>query len=166
MKNRLCNIPAERLSKRVLTVLLVLSALIFGLYYGIGYNTPSEMVAGQNEPRFLNVLFVLLYGLPIISLCLVAWALRHAYTHREGDTDYVYGKHTRWMPYLYIGGFVVLLAVTFLLGSSTPLTVNGKAYTESFWLKTTDMFIFTSVALLFVGVLICVIGIYRSYRKS
>ena len=47
--------------------------------------------------------------------------------------------------------------VTWLLGSSQPLITNGQLFTSTFWLKTTDMFIYTSVILIigcFVGVIV------------
>ena len=39
-------------------------------------------------------------------------------------------------------------ALTFVLGSADPLFTNGKPFTSTFWLKATDMFIYTSLILI------------------
>ena len=47
---------------------------------------------------------------------------------------------------------VVCLALTFVLGSSQPMLINGESYNQTFWLKTADMFIFTAIILCVVAV--------------
>ena len=46
---------------------------------------------------------------------------------------------------------VASLVLTFLIGSSSPVTVNGKTFADVFWLKATDMFIYTILLLLVVA---------------
>jgi len=47
---------------------------------------------------------------------------------------------------------VLLLVLTFLFGSSAPMTINGKQYAQTLWLKTADMFIFTALAMLVAAI--------------
>jgi hypothetical protein len=47
---------------------------------------------------------------------------------------------------------VLLLVLTFLFGSPAPMTINGKQYAQTLWLKTADMFIFTALAMLVAAV--------------
>ena len=58
--------------------------------------------------------------------------------------------------------FVVCLAVTWLLGSSEPLTTNGTLFTSKFWLKAVDMFIYTSIILI-IG---CLAGVIVSRFRN
>ena len=58
--------------------------------------------------------------------------------------------------------FVVCLAVTWLLGSSEPLTINGTLFTSKFWLKAVDMFIYTSIILI-IG---CLAGVIVSRFRN
>ena len=56
---------------------------------------------------------------------------------------------------------VAVLALTFALGSDIALSVNGKTYSEWFWLKTADMFIYTSALMLIVASALVVYGLVR-----
>lgn len=58
---------------------------------------------------------------------------------------------------------VAVLALTFALGSGSTLTVNGKPYSEWFWLKTADMFIYTSALLLITASAFVVYGLVRRH---
>lgn len=58
---------------------------------------------------------------------------------------------------------VAVLALTFALGSDSALTVNGKPYSEWFWLKAADMFIYTSALLLIVASALVVYGLVRRH---
>jgi len=60
-------------------------------------------------------------------------------------------------------GTSAILAVTFLTASEQPLTVNGGQYTEWIWLKTADMFIFTSLLMIAAASAVVVFGIIRRY---
>ena len=46
---------------------------------------------------------------------------------------------------------LICMVLTFALGSSEPLKVNGADYTDTFWLKATDMFINTAIVLVLVA---------------
>jgi len=57
---------------------------------------------------------------------------------------------------------VLLLLVTFLLGSSDPVVTNGERFADVFWLKATDMFIYTSILLIIGCFVSAIIGRFRS----
>jgi hypothetical protein len=57
---------------------------------------------------------------------------------------------------------VLLLLVTFLLGSSKPIVTNGELFTDVFWLKTTDMFIYTSILLVIGCFVSAIVSRFRS----
>ena len=62
-----------------------------------------------------------------------------------------------WSQSSPLSGLLGGRVVTFLLGSSSPVMTNGKLFTEVFWLKATDMFIYTTVILIigcFAGVIV------------
>ena len=61
-----------------------------------------------------------------------------------------------------IASFFVTLIVTFLLGSSDPVITNGERFADVFWLKATDMFIYTSILLLIGCFVSAIIGRFRS----
>lgn len=61
---------------------------------------------------------------------------------------------------------VAVLCLTFALGSSNTLTVNGKPYGEWFWLKIADMFIYTSALMLAVALALAVYGFWERRRGN
>jgi hypothetical protein len=64
-----------------------------------------------------------------------------------------------------IGTFVMML-VTFVLGSSAPMKINGATYSDAFWLRMSDMFIVTSLLLIFAAIGAVVYGATKYNRKS
>ena len=76
---------------------------------------------------------------------------------RTKEDEVVNGVPQTRIAWNTAGCFIVCLGVTWLLGSSTPLLTNGERFTSTFWLKTTDMFIYTSIILIigcFAGVIV------------
>jgi len=56
----------------------------------------------------------------------------------------------------------VCLVLTFLLGSSSPVMTNGVRFADPFWLKTTDMFIYTSILLIIGCFVSAIVSRFRS----
>ncbi|MBO6030988.1 MAG: hypothetical protein J6Q22_05910 [Prevotella sp.] len=76
---------------------------------------------------------------------------------RTKDDEVVNGVPRTRMAWIVGIAFLLCLALTFLLGSSEPVRTNGKLFTDTFWLKATDMFIYTSLILIigcFAGVVL------------
>jgi len=67
-----------------------------------------------------------------------------------------------WMT---VGGTAAVLLLTWLMGSSKPLVVNGTVYNETFWLKTTDMLIVSALILMFVAAALVLFGISGLSRR-
>ncbi len=67
--------------------------------------------------------------------------------------------------WLVMGLTVVLLAVTYVLGSDQPLVVNGTLFRDAFWLKVTDMLIVSSVILIVVAGAFVVFGVSGLNRR-
>ncbi|MBR1388001.1 MAG: hypothetical protein IJ569_00050 [Prevotella sp.] len=88
-----------------------------------------------------------------VTLLSVAKTLRL----RTKDDEIINGVPQTRIAWTVAGAFVACLVVTFLLGSSAPLVSNGQRFTDVFWLKVVDMFIYTSIILIigcFVGVIV------------
>ncbi len=143
--------PAERIARRVFLALIVLTAIVFGAFYLIGFNRPYADDPNFNAPLLTNVLLVFVFLLLLAALAALGWGMVRAWRHRDHEmTDNgVPGKRIAWCV---AGGTVVLLAVTFLLGSSSPILVNGNEYNDTFWLKTANMFVWSSAILMVVAV--------------
>lgn len=81
---------------------------------------------------------------------------------RTKDEEVVNGVPRTRMAWIVIVAFLLCLVLTFLLGSSEPVKTNGELFTDTFWLKAADMFIYTSLILI-IG---CFVGVVLSRFRS
>ena len=78
-------------------------------------------------------------------------------------------RHVRVTP-LMVGvgaGLLALFALTYLLADTTPLTINGRTFDDVFWLRVSDMLIWTSVVLMLIaalGVIVSTSGLSRKLK--
>ncbi|WP_027454546.1 hypothetical protein [Xylanibacter brevis] len=78
-------------------------------------------------------------------------------------------RHVRVTPLMAgVGaGLLALLALTYLLADTTPLTINGRTFDDVFWLRVSDMLIWTSVVLMLIaalGVIVSTSGLSRKLK--
>jgi hypothetical protein len=100
------------------------------------------------SPFFADVMLGLMYLMVVAALGVTAYSVWHGMrTRRKGD-DIINGVPAGKIGWCVAILLVVCLLVTFLLGSSSPVVTNGVKFTDVFWLKATDMFIYTSILLI------------------
>lgn len=142
----------QRLSARILMVLVGIIAVVFCAFFLIGYDNPYEENPAFNAPRLTNLIIILSYLLIIGTLALTIFSLVMAYRNRNKSAAVVNNVPAARIAYIISGGVVALLILTFLFGSSAPMVINGEQYTQTLWLKTADMFIFTAIAMLVLAI--------------
>jgi hypothetical protein len=133
-------------------VLVGIIAVVFCAFFLIGYDNPYEENPAFNAPRLTNLIIILSYLLIIGTLALTIFSLVMAYRNRNKSAAVVNNVPAARIAYIISGGVVALLILTFLFGSSAPMVINGEQYTQTLWLKTADMFIFTAIAMLIVAI--------------
>ena len=110
----------------------------------------------------IDALLWVVYLLLGVVTGLAIWSACHSLHCREKEVEPTRGVPSRTIAYGTAALLLATLAVTFLLGSSKPLLVNGEWFKDVFWLKLTDMFIFTAlVELVGLVVLMLLRGISR-----
>lgn len=155
----------ERISQRILYILTSVAVVSFGLFYVIGYNIPYLLNPSLNAPLLTDVIIGLMTGLLFLGLAGMVWSVIFGLYRRGKSEQRVNNIPVKKISYIVAGGTAALLATTLLLGSSAPMTVNGKPFTDNLWLKVSDMFIISSLVLLFIAVAAIIFGKTRSYRK-
>lgn len=143
--------PADKLSGRLLVVMIVLSAVIFGVFWFIGYDTPFVDDASFNAPLFTDVLLVYMYLLLAVAIVACGVSVAHGLKRRDASEAVTNGVPASRIARGSVALLVCSLLLTFVFGSSEPLKVNGVDFIDTFWLKATDMFIYTSVILIVVA---------------
>ena len=97
---------------------------------------------------YVDLVLWLTYLLTVAAIVVTVWSAVHGWKTRERRSAALEVRHADKTGYLTTALLVITLVLTFLFGSSEPLPSNGKLYEDTFWLKATDMFIFTSIILI------------------
>jgi len=100
------------------------------------------------SPFFADLMLWLMYFAVIAAIAVTIASVVKTLRMRTKDDEVVNGVPQARIAWTTAFCFVVCLAVTWLIGSSRPLLTNGQLFTSTFWLKTTDMFIYTSIILI------------------
>lgn len=156
---------ADRLAGRVLALLIALAALMFGAFFLVGYDMPYFEDEAFNAPLLTDALLVFTYVLCAMAAAVALVSVVRGVRMRGGSSYGVGGVPSGRIALGVALLLVVTLAVTFALGSSEPLRVNGKVFADALWLKLTDMFIWTSAVLGLVAVAVVAFGVSGMNRR-
>lgn len=114
------------------------------------------------SPFFADVILGLMYLMIVAAMGVTAYSVWHGLRNRRKGDDIINGVPAGRIGWCVAILLIVLLVVTFLLGSSSPVITNGVRFTDVFWLKTTDMFIYTSILLIIGCFVSAIVGRFRS----
>ena len=109
------------------------------------------------SPFVADIMLWLMYIAIAAALIVTVVSVFKTVRLRTKDDEVVNGVPRTRMAWIVGIAFLLCLVLTFLLGSSEPVRTNGKLFTDTFWLKATDMFIYTSLILIigcFAGVVL------------
>jgi hypothetical protein len=113
----------------------------------------------------VDIVLILTYLVVLAAVGTVVWAMVRRWLLHDRSADTSNGIPSRKIA-IGVGAFLLLcLLITFLVGSSNPLFINGKSFDSYLWLKAADMFIFTSLTLLIAAVILVVCSNVRNVRS-
>lgn len=163
------HLTPARLSARVLYTMAAITAAVFGAFYLIGFNSPFEDDATFNSPLLTDAVIILIYLLVAAAVVLTATSVIASIRRRDRSQDSVNNIPVRRIVTAVVAAIALCMALTFALGSTEPVTVNGTEYTDTFWLRATDMLIYTAAAMLTTatcGVAFILSGLNRKIRQG
>lgn len=156
----------EKLSTRVFYVLVALCVVIFAMFWFVGYDRPYDDNPNYTAPLFTGAVLVLSYLLVLGGMGCAVWSVLRALKIRGKGEAYDNNIPVKRIGYTIFFGVLGLLIVTFALGSSSQMLINGVQFTDKFWLKFSDMLISTSLILAVVAVGAVVYGSSKSIRRK
>ena len=155
----------ERISQRIFYVLVGLILALFALFYLVGYDLPYLFNPDLNAPLFTGSIVGLMMALLAVTVGFCCWGVTRSVRMRGNGGRRVNNIPVKRISYAVAGSLVGMLGLTFLLGSSKEMVVNGQPYADWLWLKASDMFIATATLLLVVAIATVLFGATRFYRK-
>ena len=140
--------------------------MVFALFYLVGFYMPYLPDPSFNAPIFTDGVIFLMTALLLMAVCVAVAAVVKT-VRKTGKGEAISNR----IPVRKISMAVVivtigLLLLTFLLGSTGALPVNGNDFTDALWLRTADMFINTSLVLIVIAIIAVLYGATRYYRKE
>ena len=109
------------------------------------------------SPLVADIMLWLMYITVVVAVVVTIVSVMRTLRLRTKDDEVVNGVPRTRLAWIVGVAFLLCLVLTFVLGSSEPVRTNGKLFTDTFWLKATDMFIYTSLILIigcFAGVVL------------
>ena len=114
------------------------------------------------SPFFADLMLWLMYLMVAAAVGVTVYSVWHGLRNRRKGDDIINGVPAGKIGWCVAISLVVCLLLTFFLGSSTPVITNGARFTDVFWLKTTDMFIYTSILLIIGCFVSAIVSRFRS----
>ncbi len=155
----------QKVSGAVLGVLLIATLGVLCLFF-LGSETPVEqrLVAdlSKEEPAYTDVLMSWIYILFGLAVVVSLSGVFYKFVARC-----IVSPRSALRSLLGVMLLVVVLAVSWCMGSDRPLNMPGYDGTENvpFWLKVSDMFLYAIYTLLGIALaLIAGFGIVRRFR--
>ena len=158
------NKSAEQVSQRIFYILIALAVLVFGLFFLVGYDMPFEENPDFNAPLFTDVLIFLMWLFLVGGVGLAVFSMWKDYRRSKSEAVVNGVPVRRIFRFTWIG-LLAVLGLSFALGSSDPMLINGENYADWLWLKLSDMFVITSLLMLLAGIGTVVFGATRYIRK-
>lgn len=155
----------RKLPSRVLYVLSGITVLVFALFWLVGFDRPYEDDGNFSAPLFTDVLLVFMLLLTAGAIGVAAWSAVRSGKVSGGGERVVNNIPVRKIGLAVAIGTVVMLFLTFLLASTDPMKINGLNYTDKFWLRTSGMFVSTSLVMIFLAIAAVVYGATKYIRK-
>lgn len=118
-----------------------------------------------SSPLFIELLLWTIYALLAVAVGITVWSVLRTMKKQGPSERYSNGIAVRRIAWGTAAVLVVLLALTFLTGSTEPLVINGRPYNDTFWLRTCDMLINTALALIVIAVICVTYSTFRLYRR-
>lgn len=145
--------------------LVAISAVVFALFWLVGYDMPYEEDADFNAPLLTDVLIGYVYLLTAAAVGVAVFSAIHGIrTHsRQGGVEN--GVPTARINTITWIITVLLLAGSFACATTEPIKVNGKLYSETIWLRLSDMFIVTSGVMILLAVIAVAFGMSGYSRR-
>ena len=147
-----------KVSYYVFYVCIALILVVLGMFYGVGHSEVNA--AGDIEPAYTPALMYLMYAM--FAVTVVVTVIGAIAQFGGALKDNPKGAIKSLLGFILL---IVLLVVTYNVGSSEPVVQGGgEVYSDSMWLKTTDMFLYSTyilVAVAALGTLINMTGIMK-----
>ena len=154
-------------SQRVLRIIVMLTVVVYLAFFLIGYNHPYADDPDFIEPRLTSVLIFFALLVVVLAVAVTAWAMLSDFRKRASLAKADRRLPTSRLVAIIVALIIAMMLVSYWVGSTAAITVNGKDYADTTKLRFADMFVFTSLALMAIAAVAAAVSTIRSqFRKK
>jgi len=110
---------------------------------------------------YIDLVLYAVYALMAMAIVAVGYGVWHGVRTHSRERSALDTRYTAYTGFGVAAGVAVIMLLTWLLASTEPLTVNGQPFTDTRWLRLTDMFLLTSILLIIVCSVLVVVAKFR-----
>ena len=156
-------IKIQKISSSILYVILVVTLVILGMFFFGGEDTNRIVSdAEMSQPLYTDPLIYWIYILLGVTIIVTILAAIFQFA-----TSFMDSPKEAIKSLLGLIAMVVLLVVTYSIGSGEPLVLPAYDGTDNvpFWLKITDMFLYSFYFMMGVAILLILgFGIAKKFK--
>lgn len=150
-------------SQIALWILLILSAVVLVMFYGVGYGTQDSFNGNDyTAPTYTGLLIVWLYALVAIGIGVVfIFGLAKAFRKKSKKAS-----RTGFVGVVFLFMFAVI-AVSYFLASGDPIRKGDGSLVENlFELKLTDTCLYSMYALALVAIVAALLSMVGAFKAK
>ncbi|MBR4389804.1 MAG: hypothetical protein IKT00_11570 [Prevotella sp.] len=146
--------------------LLAVIAVVFGLFFIIGYDRQYAENPNFREPLLTGVVVTFVLLMLLAAVVVALWSVTKSLQRRDDSISEGNGIPARYIAMAVAVATVLLLALTWIFGSKTQMLVNGNNFDDGFWLKTADMFVISILFMIAAAIAATLFATWRSRHNS
>ena len=146
---------AINISTWTFRILLLVTAVVLGMFYFVGYDNMSQVAAGMvTDPENLDLLMYWMYAL--LAICVLSvfiFTVIQFFSKLKDDPK------SALKGLISIVLLAALFAAAYAVSDDAPVMNNGKAFTDTDILKLTDVCIYVQYVLLAVATVCTILNL-------
>lgn len=145
----------SKISSYIFIVLMVVTAVVLVMFYGVGYDNQSAVTGGAfvTDPQYTDLLMYWMYALMAVGIVCVA-----IFGLIQFAANMVSNPMGSIKSILSMVLMVALIGVSYALASDESILINGTAFDDTAILKLTDVCIYVQYVLLAVSLIVAVLS--------
>lgn len=156
----------QQISRIVRLTLTALVVAVFGAFYLLGFHHPWDVDPEYTAPKLTTVLIGFQMGILLLTIIVSVWSVARAFLCRDRSERSLNGVPVLRNALIICGSCALLLLLTFLTAPTTPLCVNGQAFSETMPLRLANMFVISSMVLIGASLLAVLVSyLYERTKK-
>lgn len=150
----------------ILYALIGVTAACYLGFFFLGYDNPYMEDPNFNAPMLTDFLIGFLMTLLVAAFGVGVWAVVRGLKERDKDNSVENGVRVARIFYGVLGFTALVMLLSFVFGSSKPISVNGVAYTDVLWLRAADTFVISAMVMILAALGAIAFGYVYGRRQA